>query len=124
MFYVDFKYWFVLFQKPDTSYLSWEFYYVAFQFDRETLHIRYYCIWLFQMTTTVLVTGASGLLGRQIMHVFEKDSSLKTIGLAFSRAQGNLHKVDLTNFEDLTKTFEKFSVNILGLVFYTIYAEF
>ena len=63
-----------------------------------------------QMAKTVLITGASGLLGRQILRVFEEDAQWKTIGVAFSRAGGNLHKVDLTNFEDLRRAFEKFSV--------------
>ncbi len=63
------------------------------------------------MTLTVLLTGASGLLGRQILHVFEKEPTWTTIGLAFSRSKGNLHKVDLTNSDELTGTFEKYSVN-------------
>ena len=46
------------------------------------------------------------------MQVFEKDAaSWKTIGLAFTRAKGDLHKVDLTNYEHLRSAFQRFSVN-------------
>ena len=62
------------------------------------------------MAKTVLITGTSGLLGRQILQVFQKDPTWKTIGLAFSRAGESLHKVDLTNSKDLRRAFEKFSV--------------
>ncbi len=65
------------------------------------------------MTTTVLITGASGLLGRQITQEFKKHTSWNAVGLAFSRAKGDLHKVDLTNPEALRAAFEKFLVKFL-----------
>ncbi|EDV25057.1 uncharacterized protein TRIADDRAFT_25365 [Trichoplax adhaerens] len=43
----------------------------------------------------VLITGASGLLGRAILKEFEVDGSWECVGLAFTRAKGNLRKVDL-----------------------------
>jgi len=48
----------------------------------------------------VVVTGASGLLGRAIMKELEEESgSFVVVGTAFSRVKGNLRKVDLTNAE-------------------------
>ncbi|KAI7816663.1 hypothetical protein BC939DRAFT_468324 [Gamsiella multidivaricata] len=49
-------------------------------------------------TMRVLVTGASGLLGRAVVSEF-KNSGHEVIGVAFSRAQGDLKKL---NLEDST----------------------
>ncbi|KAJ3278878.1 Methionine adenosyltransferase 2 subunit beta, partial [Blyttiomyces sp. JEL0837] len=46
----------------------------------------------------VLVTGASGLLGRAVFNAFDKDGKYDVIGLAFSRATDRLEKLDLTDF--------------------------
>ncbi len=46
------------------------------------------------MAMKVLITGASGLLGRALMKAFEGEEAL---GLALSRAAGPLKKVDLTD---------------------------
>lgn len=46
-----------------------------------------------------LITGASGLLGRALMHCFPTEH---TIGLAFSRANHPLEKLDLTDHEAVT----------------------
>ncbi|XP_076467753.1 methionine adenosyltransferase 2 subunit beta-like [Babylonia areolata] len=45
----------------------------------------------------VLITGASGLLGRAVMQEFESDASWTVLGLAFSRAGSKLRKVDITD---------------------------
>merc|ERR1711971_247209 len=45
----------------------------------------------------VLVTGASGLLGRQIMAEFSSLPSFSPVGLCFSRPGPNLTKLDLTD---------------------------
>ena len=47
--------------------------------------------------TRVLVTGASGLLGRQIMAEFASLPSFSPFGLCFSRPGPNLKKLDLTD---------------------------
>lgn len=56
----------------------------------------------------VLVTGASGLLGRHLMQEFRR-KGWTTQGLAFSRAKDELIKVDLTDktaVEDIFKSFK------------------
>jgi S-adenosylmethionine synthetase len=57
------------------------------------------------MQQTVLITGASGLLGRSIYSLFSADPQYKVIGLAFSRCSGNLVKVDLTDSDQLSSIF-------------------
>jgi len=54
----------------------------------------------------VLITGASGLLGRQIMAEFSSLSSFSPFGLCFSRPGPNLTKLDLTD-EKATADFFK-----------------
>ncbi|KAF9581086.1 Methionine adenosyltransferase 2 subunit beta [Lunasporangiospora selenospora] len=49
----------------------------------------------------VLVTGASGLLGRAVVKEFES-SGHEVIGVAFSRAHGNLKKLNLEDSEAVT----------------------
>ena len=58
--------------------------------------------------TRVLVTGASGLLGRHVMQEFQQNNWI-TQGLAFSRAKDDLIKVDLNDkaaVEDIFKSFK------------------
>ena len=50
---------------------------------------------------TVVVTGASGLLGRSIMSRFSSESLLKVIGTVFSRTAPNCVKVDLMDSEQI-----------------------
>ena len=38
------------------------------------------------MAQTALVTGATGLLGRQVVDAFRRDSSWKVVGQGFTRA--------------------------------------
>ncbi|KAJ3133945.1 hypothetical protein HK101_004409 [Irineochytrium annulatum] len=45
----------------------------------------------------VVVTGASGLLGRAVAEAFSADPKYKVIGTAFSRAKGDLVKLDITS---------------------------
>lgn len=61
----------------------------------------------------VLVTGASGLLGRAIMKVFSNNPNWQVLGLAHSRVSGNLKKVDLLNFEETRQVVEDFKPHIL-----------
>ena len=60
----------------------------------------------------VLVTGASGLLGRHLMQEFQRNN-WTTQGLAFSRAKDDLIKVDLNDkaaVEDIFKSFKPSAV--------------
>ena len=62
------------------------------------------------MPRKVLITGASGLLGRSVVAAFEKDSMFEPLGLAFSRTQGKLQKVDLTDHNQVEAVFNNFQV--------------
>ncbi|KAK2814002.1 hypothetical protein FQN50_000406 [Emmonsiellopsis sp. PD_5] len=47
-------------------------------------------------TKTALVTGATGLLGRQVLAAFQRDSNWKAVGQGFSRVNGtDIVKADL-----------------------------
>ncbi|KAK6173235.1 hypothetical protein SNE40_016724 [Patella caerulea] len=65
------------------------------------------------MSKKVLITGASGLLGRAIYQEFKKDSTWDVLGLAFSRAGEQLKKVDLTNSDELTRVVKEFQPNVI-----------
>ena len=54
--------------------------------------------------STVMITGASGLLGRALMTRFSSSECWKkVIGTAFSRSGTNLVQVDLTNLDQAKK---------------------
>lgn len=54
------------------------------------------------MAKTVLVTGATGLLGRQVVAAFERAGWI-AVGTGFSRASPpTILKVDLANAEEVT----------------------
>ncbi|KAI9087994.1 hypothetical protein DFS34DRAFT_598498 [Phlyctochytrium arcticum] len=60
-------------------------------------------------TTTppkVVVTGGSGLLGRQVVRVL-KEAGYDVVGTAFSRATGDLKKVDLTKMDEVRRFIEE-----------------
>lgn len=67
----------------------------------------------------VLITGASGLLGRALFSEFSK-KSWEVCGLAFSRAKGNLVKVDLNNTEEVKRIIEDFKVFFLINIYYQL----
>ncbi|XP_066948849.1 methionine adenosyltransferase 2 subunit beta-like [Macrobrachium rosenbergii] len=58
------------------------------------------------MSPKVLVTGASGLLGRAIMRIF-REAGWETVGLAYSRVGPGLVKCDLTKPEEVKSLIEK-----------------
>ncbi|KXN69706.1 NAD(P)-binding protein [Conidiobolus coronatus NRRL 28638] len=58
------------------------------------------------MVQTVVISGASGLLGRAVYATFKKHG-VNTIGLAHSRVSGDLVKLDLTNQSQVEEFFEK-----------------
>ena len=52
---------------------------------------------------TVLVTGASGLLGRQVVKAFQTDDDWSVVGTGFRRAKPpTIRKVDLTDSTQMT----------------------
>ena len=60
---------------------------------------------------TVLITGASGVLGRQVTNRF-LEAGWNVTGLAFSRAnKSHLIRCDLTKFEETKATIQKVQVD-------------
>lgn len=55
----------------------------------------------------VIITGASGLLGRSVFQAFSQDKSWTTLGLAFSRTGENFRKVDITDTNQVEKLLEE-----------------
>ena len=56
------------------------------------------------MAQTALVTGASGLLGRQVLNAFRKDSNWKAVGQGFTRASPpDIVKANLTEAGEIEK---------------------
>lgn len=64
------------------------------------------------MSRKVIITGASGLLGRALVAEFSKES-WDVLGLAFSRAKGDLRKVDLNDKEEVKKIFTEFEPAVI-----------
>ncbi len=81
---------------------------------------------------TILITGATGLLGRSILTTFEKQDKFDVKGLGFSRADGvrilkvrshwvefflknflNIEKADLTQESDISELFSKCKPNLV-----------
>lgn len=55
------------------------------------------------MSSSVLVTGATGLLGRQVLKVFD-DAGWKSVGTGFSRASPpKIRKVDIQDGDEVVK---------------------
>lgn len=57
----------------------------------------------------VLITGASGLLGREVLKTFQ-GFGWDVLGLAYTRAKDNLKKVDLTDTELLQDVIKEYQV--------------
>ena len=62
------------------------------------------------MAMKVLITGASGLLGRPLMRAFEGE---EVLGTALGRARGGLRKVDLTDRAAVEACFDEFQPEIV-----------
>ena len=60
----------------------------------------------------VLITGASGMLGRAVLSEFTKNG-WDCLGLAFSRTRGDLVKVDLCNADEVTRIVNTFKPSVL-----------
>lgn len=61
----------------------------------------------------VLITGASGLLGRAILKEFEADGGWECMGLAFTRANANLRKVDLKDENAVREVVSQFRPKVI-----------
>ena len=61
----------------------------------------------------VLVTGASGLLGRAVVKQFASDEAWQVMGCAHSRCKGNLKKIDLMDLDATEKLVRVFRPNVL-----------
>ncbi|GIY58927.1 methionine adenosyltransferase 2 subunit beta [Caerostris extrusa] len=64
------------------------------------------------LVMNVLITGASGLLGRAVGAEFKKHS-WKVLGLAYSRIKDDLVKVDLNDFEAVSKIIYQFKPHVI-----------
>lgn len=63
------------------------------------------------MSTTVIITGASGLLGRALCKELKNNASSWLVqGLAWSRAAGDLLKVDITCRSSVHELFQRLKV--------------
>lgn len=59
------------------------------------------------MANTALITGATGLLGRQVVQAFER-AEWQVVGTGFARAKPPvIRKVDLMSETDITKALEE-----------------
>lgn len=61
----------------------------------------------------MIITGASGLLGRAIMKQFLNSEKWEVLGLAHSRAAGALKKVDLLDFDESKRVVSEFKPHVL-----------
>jgi uncharacterized protein YbjT (DUF2867 family) len=60
------------------------------------------------MAQTVLVTGATGLLGRQVAEAFRRDSNWKVVGQGFTRASPpDILKADLGQENDIVRLLDE-----------------
>ena len=67
------------------------------------------------MDKKVLITGASGLLGRDVTRVFLADKTWSTLGLAFSRSGGDLdlRKCDVTDRDQVEAVVREFRPTVI-----------
>lgn len=61
----------------------------------------------------VLVTGATGLLGRAVMHNLRSDPAVQVVGLGYSRVGDGVVKCDITNQAELKSVVEEHSPNVI-----------
>jgi len=61
----------------------------------------------------ILVTGASGLLGRSVMRLLAERPDLEVKGVAFSRARPPLEKLDLTDESAVALFFARYSPDVV-----------
>jgi len=61
----------------------------------------------------VLVTGATGLLGRSVVEAFAKDPEWHVKGVGLSRAEGDTVKLDLLDFEAVTELVRSYRPDVI-----------
>ncbi len=66
-----------------------------------------------KMARKVLITGASGLLGRAIFQSFTESTKWEVLGLAYSRAGEKLRRVDLCDRQAVEKVLEEFQPDVV-----------
>jgi S-adenosylmethionine synthetase len=64
------------------------------------------------MPETAIITGATGLLGRQVLKSFES-AGYNAVGTGFSRATDHIRMVDIQNTDEVNKLFDevKYALN-------------
>lgn len=60
------------------------------------------------MKGKIIITGASGVLGSAVYNAFKNSPGFYVLGLAHSRADNELVKLDLVDEEKVERTFEEF----------------
>ncbi|KAK0059631.1 methionine adenosyltransferase 2 subunit beta [Biomphalaria pfeifferi] len=65
------------------------------------------------MDKKIIITGASGLLGRECFKIFDSDNEWYVLGLAYSRSSDKLKRVDLTNFQQVASVFREFKPDVI-----------
>lgn len=63
----------------------------------------------------VIVTGASGVLGTAVYNAF-KSAGHDVLGLARTRATGELQKLDLLDYEAVEQLFSEFKPNCTSYI--------
>jgi dTDP-4-dehydrorhamnose reductase len=61
----------------------------------------------------VVITGATGLLGREVLKIFKEDNNFNTTGTGFSRASGEIIKIDLTDRTNCSEVLDKTNADIV-----------
>ena len=61
----------------------------------------------------VMITGASGLLGRAVMQQFSNSDCWEVLGLAHTRAANNLKKLNLLDFDETKRVVEDFKPHVI-----------
>lgn len=72
------------------------------------------------MVKNVIITGATGLLGRAVFKRFNLNGAFNTLGFGFSRAGDGIKRVDLTNKQMTIDVINEFKVNLF-VVFIVYY---
>jgi S-adenosylmethionine synthetase len=58
------------------------------------------------MPESAIITGATGLLGRQVLKFFES-AGYNAVGTGFSRATDKIRKVDIQSTDEVEKLFSE-----------------
>merc|ERR1711939_289569 len=61
---------------------------------------------------SALITGATGLLGRQVFKAFS-DAGWQTTGVGFSRASDTIRKVDITHADAVSALFDEIKPDVV-----------